>query len=76
MITAVASIITAIISAAGAFMGAVLTVNKKMAVLETKLDGMKEDINKLSDRVDQHNHFNERMVKVEVEVDNVKKAAV
>lgn len=76
MVTAVATVLTAIISAVGAFMGAVLTVNKKMAVLETKLDDMKEDINKLSDRVDQHNHFNERMVKLEVEFDNFKKAAV
>lgn len=74
MVTAVATILTALISAIGAFMGAVLTFNKKLAVLETKLDDLKGDVNKLSDRVDQHNHFNERMVKLEVQMDSLKRA--
>ncbi len=67
--TIVAGIVTPLISAAGAFMGAVLTSNKKSAVLETKLDLLKEDVNQLSARVEKHNHLNERLVKIEVKME-------
>lgn len=69
--TIVAGVVTPLISAAGAFMGAVLTSNKKSAVLEAKLDMLKEDVTKLSEKVNEYNHLNERMVKLEVKMETL-----
>ena len=73
MVSVVATIVTGIISALGAFMGAVLTNNKRSAVLETKMDDVKDDIKTLSARVDKHNNLIERMTKAEVKIENLEK---
>ena len=59
-------IIVAVIAAAGGYLGAVVSNNKHLAILETKLDAIKEDLAEHSRRIDQHNHLNERITKLEV----------
>jgi len=60
------SIIVAIIAAAGGYIGSLVSNNKHLAVLETKLDALKEELTKQGNRIDQHNHLNERITKLEV----------
>lgn len=62
-------IIVALIAAAGGYLGAVVSNNKHLAVLETKLDALKEELEKQGSRIDQHNHLNERITKLEVMMD-------
>ncbi len=59
-------IIVAVVAAAGGFFGAVLSNNKQLAIVETKLDAIKEDIAEHGRRIDAHNHLNERVTKLEV----------
>ena len=59
-------IIVALIAAAGGYLGAVVSNNKHLAILETKLDAIKEDLAEHSRRIDQHNHLNERLTAVEI----------
>lgn len=60
------SIIVAIIAAAGGYLGSLVSNNKHLAVLETKLDGLKEELTRQGARIDAHNHLNERITKLEV----------
>lgn len=60
------SIIVAIIAAAGGYLGSLVSNNKHLAVLETKLDGLKEELTRQGSRIDAHNHLNERITKLEV----------
>lgn len=66
-------IITAAISAAAAVAGSMLANNKTMAVLQTKLDSLKEDVKKLSTRVDKHNSVVERMTVAECKIEELEK---
>lgn len=59
-------IIVAIIAGAGGFLGAVVSNNKQLAVLQTKLEAIKEELTKQGQRIDQHNHLNERLTAVEI----------
>ncbi len=59
-------IIVAVIAGAGGFLGAVVSNNKQLAILATKLDGLKEELNRQGQRIDQHNHLNERITALEV----------
>lgn len=59
-------IIVAIIAASGGFLGAVISNNKQVAILSTKLDALKEELTKQGQRIDQHNHLNERLTVLEV----------
>lgn len=59
-------IIVALIAGAGGFLGAVVSNNKQLAVLATKLDGLKEELTKQGQRIDAHNHLNERITTLEV----------
>lgn len=59
-------IIVAVIAASGGFLGAVVSNNKQVAVLSTKLDGLKEELTRQAQRIDQHNHLNERLTVLEV----------
>lgn len=70
-VSVIATIATGVISALGAFMGAVLTNNKRSAVLETKMDDVKDDIKTLSTRVDKHNNLIERMTRAEAKIENL-----
>ena len=60
------AIIVALIAGAGGFVGAVVSNNKQLAVLATKLDGLKEELTKQGQRIDAHNHLNERITTLEV----------
>ncbi len=62
-------IIVALIAGAGGFLGAVVSNNKQLAVLATKLDALKEELSRQSQRIDQHNHLNERITKLEVKME-------
>lgn len=59
-------IIIAVIAAAGGFLGSVVSNNKQVAVLSTKLDGVKEELKRQGERIDAHNHLNERLTAVEI----------
>lgn len=59
-------IIIALIAAAGGFLGSVVSNNKQLAIVQTKLDAVKEELTKQGARIDQHNHLNERITKLEV----------
>ncbi|MBO7449402.1 MAG: hypothetical protein J6U54_03450 [Clostridiales bacterium] len=59
-------IVVAIVAAAGGCLGAIVSNNRHLAVLETKLDALKEELVKQGNRIDQHNHLNERITKLEV----------
>lgn len=62
-------IVVAIVAAAGGCLGAIVSNNRQLAVLSTKMDVLKDEINRQSARIDQHNHLNERITKLEVLVD-------
>lgn len=63
-------IIVAVIAAAGGAIGAVISNNKRLSVFEaviaTKLDQLQEGQKKLEERIEQHNHFNDRITRLEV----------
>ncbi len=61
-------IIIALIAAAGSFAGSVISNNKQVAVLAAKLDAVKEELTKQAARIDQHNHLNERLIAVEIQL--------
>lgn len=76
----IGDIIVAIIAAAAGFGGSILANNRKIAVLETKLDALKERIDStsaerkeqietLSTRVDKHNTIIERVTAGEIKLD-------
>ncbi len=59
-------IIVAAVAASGGFLGAVLSNNKQVAILATKIDSLKEELTRQGQRIDQHNHLNERLTAVEI----------
>ena len=59
-------IIIALIAATGGFLGSVLSNNKQLAIVQTKLDMLKEELTKQGVRIDQHNHLNERITALEI----------
>lgn len=67
------NIIVAVIAAAGGFFGCVLTNNKQLAIVQTKLDAVKEELQRQSARIDAHNHINERLIAVEIQLKELKK---
>lgn len=62
-------IIVALIAAAGGYLGAVVSNNKQLAVLSAKMDALKEELARQGQRIDAHNHLNERITKLEVLID-------
>lgn len=64
------NIIVAVIAAAGGAVGAVISNNKRLSVFEAvvmaKLDSVTAGQKKLEDRLDAHNHFNDRITRLEV----------
>ena len=68
------AIIVALIAAAGGYLGAVVSNNKQLAVLSTKMDGIKEEMTKQGQRIDAHNHLNERITKLEVMMEEREKS--
>lgn len=64
-------IIVAVIAAAGGFLGSVISNNKQVAILATKIDNIKEELTKQGQRIDAHNHLNERLIAVEIQLKEV-----
>lgn len=64
------NIIVAVIAAAGGAVGAVISNNKRLSVFEavvtTKLDAITDGQKRMEDRLDAHNHFNDRITRLEV----------
>lgn len=58
-------IVVALIAGAGGFIGAIVSNNRQLAVLSTKLDGLKEDLAQQGRRIDAHNHLSERISRLE-----------
>lgn len=58
-------VIVALIAFLGTCAGSYFANNKNQAVMDEKITDIKEDIKKLSDRVDKHNNLIERMAIVE-----------
>lgn len=65
MMDYIIEIIIGVLAFAGTLFGSVLANNKNLAVMQEQINGVKEDINTLSTRVDKHNNLVERMVVVE-----------
>lgn len=65
-------ILVAVIAAAGGCIGSIISNSKHLAVLETKLEGIKEEITRQGQRIDQHNHLDARITKLEVLIDQQK----
>ncbi len=59
-------IIIALIAATGGFFGSAMSNNKQLAIVQTKLDTLKEELTRQGQRIDQHNHLNERLTAVEI----------
>lgn len=62
-------IVVAVIAAFGGFLGSVLSNNKQVAVLAERIDALKEELERQGQRIDQHNHLNERLAKVEAKLE-------
>ncbi len=61
-------IITAGIAAIGAVGGSALMQNKATAILQVKLDALRNDVDTLSRRVDKHNNLIDRMTVAECKI--------
>ena len=61
-------IITAGIAALGAVGGSALLQSKATAVLQVKLDALRNDVDTLSRRVDKHNNLIDRMTIAECKI--------
>ena len=64
-------VIVALIAFLGTCAGSYFANNKNQAVMDEKITDIKEDIKKLSDRVDKHNNLIERMAIVEQKLKNL-----
>lgn len=66
-------IITAGIAAISAIAGSALMQNKATAILQVKMDSLKDDLLKLSARVDKHNSVQDRILKAECKIEEMEK---
>lgn len=64
-------VLVAVIAALGGFLGSVISNNKQVAILSTKIDNIKEELEKQGQRIDAHNHLNERLIAVEIRLKGV-----
>lgn len=68
-------IITAGIAALGAVGGSALMQSKATAVLQVKLDALRNDVDTLSRRVDKHNNLIDRMTVAECKIKGLESEA-
>ena len=66
-------IIASLVAAAASILGNYLLFNKNQAVLEERINELKEDITILSDRVEQHNKHAIRLALIEQRLDNIER---
>lgn len=66
-------IITAGIAALGAVAGSALMQGKATAILQTKLESLRNDVETLSRRVDKHNDVQNRVLRAECKLEELEK---
>ena len=66
-------IIASLVAASASILGNYLLFNKNQAVLEERMNELKEDITILSDRVEQHNKHAIRLALIEQRLDNIER---
>ena len=67
------AIIPAIIAVIGSIAGNVIVQNKTTAVMQQKIDDMKDDLRVLSNRVDSHNNFGLKLERLETKIEAIEK---
>ena len=70
-------IVAALIAAVGGYAGARVSSNKQIAVFQAvvteRLDHIDDRLDKQENRLDQHNHLNDRLTRVEVKLEEREK---
>lgn len=59
------TIIVALIAALGPLIGTILTLRQQSHFIDYRMDQVEDKITKLSDKVDKHNNFDRRLIKIE-----------
>lgn len=67
------AIIPAMIAIIGSIVGNIIVQNKTTAVMQQKIDDMKDDLRVLSNRVDSHNNFGLKLERLETKIEAIEK---
>lgn len=67
------AIIPAMIAIIGSIAGNIIVQNKTTAVMQQKIDDMKDDLRVLSNRVDSHNNFGLKLERLETKIETIEK---
>ena len=67
------AIIPAMIAVIGSIAGNIIVQNKTTAVMQQKIDDMKDDLRVLSNRVDSHNNFGLKLERLETKIEAIEK---
>ena len=67
------AIIPAMIAVIGSIAGNIIVQNKTTAVMQQKIDDMKDDMRVLSNRVDSHNNFGLKLERLETKIEAIEK---
>ena len=67
------AIIPAMIAVIGSIAGNIIVQNKTTAVMQQKIDDMKDDLRVLSKRVDSHNNFGLKLERLETKIEAIEK---
>lgn len=59
------TIIVALIAALGPLIGTILTLRQQSHFIDYRMDQVEKQIRSLADKVDKHNNFDRRLVKIE-----------
>ena len=67
------AIIPAMIAVIGSIAGNIIVQNKTTAVMQQKIDDMKDDLRVLSNRVDSHNNFGLKLERLKTKIEAIEK---
>nr|DAR47169.1 MAG TPA: Ion transport protein-gated Calcium channel block, MEMBRANE [Caudoviricetes sp.] len=67
------ALIPALIAVIGSIAGNIIVQNKTTAVMQQKIDDMKDDLRVLSNRVDSHNNFGLKLERLETKIEAIEK---
>ena len=59
------TIVIALIAALGPLIGTILTLRQQSHFIDYRMDQVEDKITKLSEKVDKHNNFDRRLIKIE-----------
>lgn len=59
------TIVIAMIAALGPLIGTILTLRQQSHFIDYRMDQVEEQIKKLGEKVDKHNNFDRRLIKIE-----------